>query len=88
MFLARLLLWFMDEQKQTRKQAEANAAKAIWGLIDADAGTIEQISHDFDIGWFRVLVRECEDRDLIVSTMNQKNMKEAALREPAAMSAA
>lgn len=81
-FLARLLLWFMDEQGQTRQRAEASAAKAIWDFIDA--GTIGRIPHDLDIDWFRLLVRECKDRDLIVSTMNQKNMKEAALRELAA----
>lgn len=34
-FLARLILWFMDEKKERRKQAEASVAKAICSFLSA-----------------------------------------------------
>ncbi|MEL3890447.1 hypothetical protein V6B08_09230 [Ferrovibrio sp. MS7] len=76
-FLARLLLWFMNEQKQTRQQAEASAAKAIWKFIDAKNS--RQVLPNYDLDWFRTLVREGEYRDRIVTTMAQKNLNKAEL---------
>lgn len=81
-FLARFLLWFMDEQKQRRKQAEPNAAKAIWDFIEK--GNAENIPGGYDLAWFKTLVRD-DDRGRIVSPMEQNNMSEATLRELAAI---
>lgn len=77
-FLARLLLWFMDGQKQRRKQAEPNAAKAIWDFIEM--GGAENIPEGYGLAWFKKLVR-VDDRGRIISPMEQNNMSEASLRE-------
>lgn len=81
-FLARLLLWFMDERKLTRQRAEAAAARAIWHYIDA--ASAERPSNRNEIDWFETLTHKTKNRDLIVSSMNQKNMSETMLRELAA----
>jgi len=77
-FLARLLLWFMNEKKQPRKQAEASAAKAISAFIDT--GDQTHVPVGYDLKWFRSLLARDHSKG-IVTTMSQDNKREAELRE-------
>jgi hypothetical protein len=81
-FLSRLLLWFMDERKQTPQQAEASSAKAIQAFINS--GQSDQLPTGYDVRWLQTLLFRGKDPDRIVSTMNQKNKSENELRELAA----
>lgn len=78
-FIARLVLWFMDEGKQPRQRAEANAAKSVWNFINMNDE--EYLSPDYDIKWFKALVRDRNERDEIIATMSQKYCSEANLRK-------
>jgi hypothetical protein len=71
-FLARLILWFMDEHQETRAQAEAKAASAIWSLVDHGVAP-----EGFALSWFKSLVR---DKDRVVTTLEQRKASEAKLR--------
>jgi len=82
-FLARLLLWFIDTQKQTPQQAEASSAKAIRAFINS--GQSSQLPAGYDVAWLQTLLFQGKDADRIVSTMSQKNKSEDELRKLAAV---
>lgn len=77
-FLARLILWFMDERKESRKKAEASAAKAISAFLSSRI--IETLPRNFDVAWFQTLLSE-KDPTIIPLRMSQKKIGEEALRE-------
>lgn len=78
-FLARLLLWFMDQEKQTPAQAEASAAKAIQAFISS--GDAAGLPASYDLRWLRSLLFRGEEPDRIISTMRQR--KERGCSAPA-----
>lgn len=82
-FLARLILWFMTEKNERRKQADVSAAKAI-GLFLA-SGNFTNLPEEYHASWFKTLLSE-RDPTRIPSTMSRRKIGDADLREFAAMS--
>lgn len=80
-FLARLILWFMDEKKERRKQAEASTAKAISSFLSAQ--NAQGLPQKYDVAWFQTLLSE-RDPTIIPTTMSQRKIGEEGLRELAA----
>jgi len=80
-FLARLILWFIDEKKEPRKQAETIAAKAIHSFLSSR--NTETLPQKYGAAWFQTLLSE-KDPTIIPIRMRQKKIGEEALRELAA----
>lgn len=82
-FLARLILWFMTEKNERRKQADVSAAKAVGSFLAS--GSFASLSEEYRASWFRTLLSE-KDPTRIPSTMSKRKIGENSLRDLAAIS--
>jgi hypothetical protein len=82
-FLARLILWFMTEKNERRKQADVSAATAISSFLTS--GNFGSLPEEYHEAWFQTLLSE-KDPTRIPSTMSRRKIGEADLRELGAMS--
>lgn len=83
-FLARLLLYFMDVKGQTRQLAEGSAADLIQQFVSADKR--KKLPKGYSLDWFSSLIRQVsagggKPSNRIISTMTQKNKPVVQLRE-------